>query len=261
MGEIWLCRDCALVHAEEASLCSRCGSDGPLVLLNNPRGLGFDDAIQLFDDMARQAESDVELVDQWIVSLDRQVKLLAKESGRATASDLTVFWIRLHGALVELPLRFAKAAELLSGAPVELFEKHRSTPEGASSLFLLGYQWGVHLESQRLGSSLTEDEHAYAEWRRNVEAHLTQGAYRLQMTKVGALKDEVKIKALETALSAMEFWSAVRRVTDTYGESDLQVASGLAAKLSVPVARLAEAQRRYLELCRQCDASREHAGA
>lgn len=240
----WLCPKCLTVRGAPSCPCDRCGSQRDQILLANPRGLPLGEISRLLEDMSKHAELDVLLADRWISSLQNQSKALLRGGASPEAS---LFWIRLHGAIAELPLTFVKSAELLSHAPPSLFQQMHSTASGSHAATTLGLRWRVHMAATELASPLDENELIYLEWRRHVEAHLLQGAYRLRL-RVGknALLETLEIKVLGIRKSTVEIWEAIRMVQQKSGVDDRQVAEHFARKLARPIDHLAKAQALYM---------------
>lgn len=220
--------------------CPECGSsDAPTAMHSK---LGRDDQARMLADVQRHGEHRAALSNRWIVSLEASVQRLTAHQEISDA-DVVMFWLKLHGALVDLPDAFSGVAWAFSEAPQLLVTLQQTDPYRAS---IITAALAVRESARRLPTALDRDELIYVEWSRNREAHLYQNAYELRLSGKGTkLKDAFDVKVLGAPVSVADQWAAIGRVYARCGRSDLGVAVACARKVRANVQDLALRQAHY----------------
>jgi len=158
---------------------------------------------------------------QWIRSALHYAERTGTDA--ATPSERALFWIRVGGVLLDI----------------------RKTYDG---MMRQGEEtWGdvsesrVHTMMQALlnaiddlAGQLEEDELFYLEYRRHVECHPRQSAYRARLRKAGAL-GPVKSKALGAKYEQGEGEDMLHRVLQRYGIDEDAIAMDFAQRLLQPL--------------------------
>jgi hypothetical protein len=245
VSEVWLCPECANARVTKAGPCTDCLSERAPIRLQHAH-LDAEDLALFIENLAFRSENDVILIDRWISELAELVSKFAQSPETASRSDIALFWLRLHGAIVELPERSRKAAEMLLSADPKFILSMREDVRLQTGLAMR-----VHLAADGLRKVLDEDEHLYADWRRQTEAHLTQSAYGLRMKKDGP-QDSRYLKVLGKTVSIRDVRAALGRVRKAHA-TDHAIAAAFAAKLAPSVKWLAKMQALYLRYCKELD--------
>lgn len=152
---------------------------------------------------------------QWATELDRINSRLV--SGRYSSSDVSLFWVRLHGLLVEMDSFYA---------PLSL------TPQNS----ILKRVIAIDTESRKrylaIRAVLTDDEVVYVDYHRNLGAHCFVTSYFLKgKAREGTLKLSRTrfVQALGRECQLTEIRDAIRRVEQVGPPA--KVAAALASKI------------------------------
>lgn len=230
------CPACLTVTTVRAIIaCPACASSRPGILLQNTDGLTLVDMTRLEQSRkSRHAESDKHQ-SRWLFDFVRRVRALSENEVRHLALDMvSLFWIRLHIALTELPEKLRLSQDIYSSTSAE---DRQAWKASAPDMYrFIATQAAAASALQDIARALTDDEHIYADWRRQTEAHLSQTAYGLQMQgKIGStrwVKESSRIASLARAVSIDERDAARARVLQAHSNDDTTVAKAFAAKLA-----------------------------
>ena len=157
-----------------------------------------------------------------------QIRNWIRDAGHITGlvangeSDLVpVFWIRLYGILNDVAEIVARQAEFLESMGKEAPECSRMEEaiDGLAKVF-------------------TDDELVYLQYRRHVECHPLQTAYRLDLTSKG-LKDRVAQRlASKPSMTVAETDAAIDRVLTKFGIRETEIAIDFAKRALASVSFL-----------------------
>lgn len=119
---------------------------------------------------------------QWVQELNRTAGELTSRGTAAGVDTTTVFWIRLHGVLVEVGGSYEYTCKLADDC-------------GASSAKLAIDSRVVRDAIRSMRDSMNEDELLWVHYRRDTECHVWQESYELGRKKNG-LKETRKFELL-----------------------------------------------------------------
>jgi hypothetical protein len=167
--------------------------------------------------------------------MEQVVQTLVRDGEAAAWPFMALFWVRLHGVLVDLRSEMLGLFQFLGVDPP-------SHVPNAGSLLELAIENSRRIEGVR--QSLTEDELIYADYRRHTESHPTQSAYNVRWSKKGGMVvDRHRVHSLDREFSVAELDEAVRRVLAAHA-NEPAIAVALARKLEQPLRLLAAVMRR-----------------
>lgn len=187
----------------------------------------------------RRSKRNPLLENQWIDHLDKICNALRE--GRAAPAGLwaSVFWIRLHGALVDLRKRYRKMAEFHQ----YLVERGKENSFAAASA-------AVFDACEALRNSLTDHELVYATFARHVEAHVYQDSFEYEVERgnpkinqPGAVRTKQMIPAIQRHIGVDEAHEIVDAIQKKANYDDGRIAVNFAHKVGPHVERLAQAMK------------------
>lgn len=194
--------------------------------------------VHVFYDNLRARRIRASQLVQWVRDGIEHAQLLLKERDDPTASNCTVFWLRLNGVFSDIE-RWAR----------EKREERRKVHEadGYDPLFELIDTVVTHIEQLR--AAFTDDELMWLEYMRHTEAHPTPHAFDHGIEKDGQVRTTYKAKALGRPVSLLEFDDAIERV---YQALDNQKRSAVifAERAIAPLSTLHFALRSWEEATR-----------
>src|SRR5262249_52257690 len=157
-------------------------------------------------------------------------ELTSRRARTISVPEVAYFWIKLRGVLVDLPEHLQATASLFESITSDQMAAYRqASPQYCESV---ERALAVRQRALDVRAALSRDEHIYAEWSRNREAHIKQRAYTLQpKNKLRELKDAFEVSSLGERIGVDEQWEAIRRVMRQCGGNDRRVAIALARKL------------------------------
>jgi hypothetical protein len=118
----------------------------------------------------------------WVQELDRTTRTLAVHGKAAGPDAMTVFWIKLHGTLVEVGNNYEYLCGLMG--PV--------TPTSSRDI---RDAHAVRAEITEMRNALNEDQLMWVHYRRDVECHVWQTLYDLRV-KDKKVQDHRKFELL-----------------------------------------------------------------
>ena len=186
-----------------------------------------DDEIRYLNERDRHREQDVRLECQWVENFAQYAEALAREGTAAAPAYGALFWLRLYGVTSEL---LPKRSSFFRSIGVD----------PASQVARPGSPLAFALETFRgmvtLRKVFTDDELIYADYRRHVEAHPTQGAYSVRLSKKRAILERHGIPALNgREFTVAELNQAIERVLHAHrSEHAIAVAFARRAVSSLP---------------------------
>ncbi len=193
-----------------------------------------DEQLDFFGDAAIYADIQAEQDLAWIRSALRYAERVG--NGSAIPSEISLFWIRAGGVLLDVGAHYrtslANAAKVFGGLPsdVHSIQLTRTLVDAITAL----------------AQALPEDELHYLEYRRHVECHPRQSAYRARLNKDGSLK-RVKSNVSGTARLQHESEDALRGVLTRYGVDETRIAIEIARRLVEPLRKVEIAARPLCE--------------
>lgn len=148
-------------------------------------GLSSDDAAAIVDHLRPASARNYALRRTWVASLARLTRAI--DLGEAAPFDLFAgaFWVRLHGAMTELPEHFTAWKRLADGGTAKR--------EGALHS-LLALERRVHDCCHAMRAALTERELIYVAFARHVESHVTQNGFVYSIEKGDGKKQKPKVR-------------------------------------------------------------------
>lgn len=179
-----------------------------------------DAELDQFGDQALYADVQAGQEMQWIRSAVHYAVRVA--AGDATPADVSLFWIRVGGVFLDVRAKHQASLDFLRRTYGDDIVR---APAVAPFQALLDAISAV-------AAVLTEDELYYLEYRRHVECHPRQTAYRARLHKDGSLK-EVQSKALGEARTQAESEDTLRRVLTRFGHDETRAAVEIATRLVV----------------------------
>jgi len=165
---------------------------------------------------------------------------------RSSASECfglfaTVFWIRLHAVLTELPRHFSTWELVGSDVP----------PRRAA---LFQAEKAVHDACMAIHAALNETELMWVALARHTEAHITQEGFSYGLEDAGTKKKKRKVLRTSTRLSTLGKHHSVDEITARtqallaeHGGDQTALTLALAAKVAPLIEALLHAMRAYLE--------------
>jgi len=175
---------------------------------------------------------DTKLRLQWVENFEYVTRELAQPRAVPEWASFGIFWIRLHGVLVDIRETFDRWARL----PVAEFP---TSP--------LCQAQNIHRLILAVRDSLTEDEVIWADYRRQTEAHVRQSGYRLNRKKKGTdvqVHDTYEVKALKKTYDVDDLDDRLGRVFRRH-MNERKLAIDFAKRIQAPAMDLAKAFRKF----------------
>jgi hypothetical protein len=190
-----------------------------------------EDEIESLNDAMAWADIHSTLKLNWVREFVEVTDAIGEDGPSVARPFLAVFWLRLHGVLVELK------GEL---SLVERWTATNGLPRPGSTL-ALGVL-GIHA-IEAVKRVFDEDELIYAEYRRHTEAHPIQTGYRLQWSKKHKkVLDERHVPALKKTMKRRDIDWALERVLKRY-PNETAIAVDFARRVREPAHELLEIAR------------------
>jgi hypothetical protein len=208
------------------------------IIANTMRTLGLKraDAERLLN-QDRASKRNQLLDSQWVRHLHSICEALRE--GRATPKGLfaTVFWLRLHGALVDLRNHYRKMAEV-----------HQIILENGRDHAFAAASAEVFHACTAIRESLTDDELVYTTFVRHTEAHVYQDSFEYEVergnpaqNKPAALRTKQMIPSVRKHVDIDRAHEIVDAIQRKANYSDARIAVNFAHKVGPHVERLARA--------------------
>lgn len=190
-----------------------------------------EDEIEYMNDSLAWDDFHSRLKQNWVRNFVGVVDEVADSGAGAPWASFAVFWIRLHGVLVELRAELALVEKIASDMrPLD----RKPTPGSA-----LASGFRVLEAFEEIRAVFTDDELVYAEYRRHTEAHPVQHGYRLRWSKKSGLIDTRPVPALGKVMSLADIDGALERVLRRY-RGETAIAVDFARRVQQPAHRLLE---------------------
>lgn len=194
-----------------------------------------------FVDSDRPSKRNPLLERQWVSLLHRMVMAMSAGTAKPEGLFQSVFWVRLYGALTEIPERFEKLAGLHEGQPKSW--KHYARFKAVSE---------IYAACRALRGSLSEDELVFAAFSRHVHAHVYQDGFEYAIEpgnpkekQRGAVRTKQKDPAVGRHLSVDAVHEVVDRICIEHGNDESRIASHFVAKVKSAVEQLEAAMEAY----------------
>jgi hypothetical protein len=183
--------------------------------------LSADEKARLFSDILRNSRIIGHQMADWIRDTARVTQLVANSN-----TDLIpIFWIRLYGVLADVADQIDKVCDNPEHARQIL-----ATHEFAAAL-------RVRNAITNIASVFNEDELVYLQYRRHVECHPLQNAYRIRVAGK-AFQDSVHHRLLDKAMTVEDSDAACVRLFAKHGLSESRVAINFAQRVLQAVLEL-----------------------
>ncbi|MEY4511268.1 MAG: hypothetical protein RLZZ450_3390 [Pseudomonadota bacterium] len=238
------CFRCMLPHPSGTTICDSCKRRGRWFPMDNTEGMTLEGLRRWAASVEEASGRRVMAARRWAASLYLYALRLADPNDALPDEEINMFYIRLHGVFAEL------MPHLAGGFFANLTEAEALTLTDPNAPQYRAAHVSATEAAKAIHSSLTRDEHIYAEWRRHADCHVFQNAFTVQLQgKIGrtrTLKVRSPIKALSEGgeIEIEELNAATSRVLAAHGNDDNAVARALATKLKPAVEQLATAWER-----------------
>jgi hypothetical protein len=181
----------------------------------------------------RQYDINAQLRRQWVESLDHVADVLVRDGERAPWPYASLFWIRLYGLFDEIPDVYEGAFQAAG-----LDRKTYRAKQG-SLLHICQFALGV---IDMIRNCFTEDEHIYADYRRQGQCHPTQASYDLRLRN-GKIIERRGIPALGLKeFTVADLDAACKRILKAY-KSEHEIAVAFAGKAKTYLPNLLDVMR------------------
>ncbi len=107
----WFCPWCYATYSAATHPCASCGLDGTVPAQSE---LTLEEFGRILANWDRHGEVRAASVERWITMLGYSVQELTGKRENAAYGDVIMFWIKLHGAMVDLPRSFDTLAETVT---------------------------------------------------------------------------------------------------------------------------------------------------
>jgi len=196
-----------------------------------------DEQIRYLNESAGQSNTNARLKGQWVDNLWEVVQTLDRDGEAAPWPFMAIFWIRLHGVLVDLRSEFVDFFRMVGIDPATY------RPSGGSDLHVALTTFG-HIEVVR--QRLTDDELIYADYRRHTEGHPTQRSYDVHWSRGngGQVVDRRRVPAVGREFTVGELDAAIRRVLLAH-PNEGEIAVSFAKRIRLAAAALVDVMRIY----------------
>lgn len=189
--------------------------------------LSPEDRQRAIRDAQRYAPIVCQQLNNWIIDAARVTSCVA--NGNTSWGPL--FWIRLYGVLFDITNYILEQVDFLNqlGAP---------TSDELTDLMNVLHDIRGHF---------TTDEGIFLQYRRHVECHPTQDAYRLLGRHKKGLRTEVRHHLIGEGLSVEETEEAIKRVLRDHNVDEKLLAQEFARRIEQSMSKLREASRLWFE--------------
>lgn len=195
-----------------------------------------DDQIRFLNESGPKNTINAPLKLQWVENFSQVVAVLVQEGVTAPWPYQAMFWIRLHGILVDLWKELHESFRVFDVDP-------KSGQQHSGSYLDLAFQ--VFSAIEQLKSALTPDELVYADYRRHTEAHPTQKSYDVRWSsKKSGIVDTREVPTLGREFSVAELSEMTRRVLTAH-PNEPSIAVAFARRVQGPTVALLTAVRGF----------------
>lgn len=218
-----LCLDCRPSHRAAREVESVMGE------------LSVDDRERLKNAIVERSEIRAQQALQWVRELYRVAGELSARGTAAGVDTQSIFWIRLHGVLVEVGENYEDSCKLMA-------------EYGVTTLSIGRHTLAVRDAIRAIRDSMDEDERLWVHYRRDTECHVWQESYELSLRKKsGTLKEVRAFALLGKELHVDDIDKRARALLRKHGVNEPAMAVHFAKLVVSHVAKVLEAMRPLYE--------------
>jgi hypothetical protein len=170
---------------------------------------------------------------QHVQILDRATNDLLVHARDTHPDTQTVFWIRLHGVLVEIGGFYESTGDLIGPMLVR---------PGTTAAHALNVRDTI----RAIRDALDEDERIWLHYRRDTECHVWPESYELGVRN-GKLKENRRFALIDQTIHVDEFDRRARAFLRKYNVNEPAIAAAFAKKLAPLISKLLVAMRPLYE--------------
>jgi hypothetical protein len=237
------CPRCKLPHEAGTKRCEKCRG-AVFFPMDNTQGMTLASLRRMAASIERTSGRTAMNVKRWVNALHLYTLNLRDPNEEIPDEEVNMFWIKLHGVVAEIPEQLADSIFAMTQ------EEARKWPDPKVPQYAAAHASATDAVESIL-TSITRDQHIYAEWRRHAECHLKQSAFTVQAVgKIGEirkLKGQSMIKGLtaEGPIQVEELNEAITRALAAHGGDELPLARAIANQIGEAVEQLAFAWDRF----------------
>jgi hypothetical protein len=212
--------------------------DEIIAAISAHRGVTKADAERLVSKFEqRRSKRNPILEKNWVKTLNAVTGTWTSGRPKPAGPFVSIFWIRLYGAITDLRTRFQPTADLHAS----LVAEGRSHPFVAAGA-------AVHEACAAIRDQLSDDELVFAAFQRQVHAHVYQDGFEysiedgnLAQRQLPRLRTNQMVRTIRRHVGIDEAHAIVDRICAKNANDDLAVATAFAKRLAEPIERLSSA--------------------